>query len=135
MLKTSTFNTIVQQLDSLSHQELLEIREKVDALIQRKATFLSFKSGRTYNFSSKSTFFSSGIIPSRSYKASTSIKSFPVSVDCHIYTPNLREEPIINEKDNSLDKVIGLVDEWVADESGYDEEAYPDIEAGLKQNQ
>ena len=133
MPNTSTFNTIIQKLDSLSRTELLEIREKVDALIQRKSTFLSSKSsvGVTRMFGSKRTFLSG------SYKASTSIKSLPVSIDYHIYAPNipnLRKEPIVKEKDNSLDKVIGLMDEWMADESGYDEQAYPEIEVGLKQN-
>ncbi|MEA5513916.1 hypothetical protein VB654_07685, partial [Nodularia sp. UHCC 0506] len=36
--------------------------------------------------------------------------------------------------DDSLEKVIGLVDEWMADESGYDEETYPQIEVALNQN-
>ena len=131
MSKTSTFNTIIQKLDSLSRTELLEIREKVDALIQRNSIFLSSKSGVTHIFGSQHTFLSG------SYKASTRIKFLPVSVDSDIYVhniPNIGKEPIVNEKDNSLDKVIGLMDEWMADESGYDEQAYPEIEAGLKQN-
>lgn len=39
-----------------------------------------------------------------------------------------------DEDDGSLEKVIGLVDEWMKDESGYDEKTYPAIEAGLRQN-
>ncbi|MEH2066109.1 MAG: hypothetical protein V7K50_28255 [Nostoc sp.] len=36
--------------------------------------------------------------------------------------------------DNSLENVIELIDEWTADESGYDEQTYPQIETGLNQN-
>lgn len=36
--------------------------------------------------------------------------------------------------DDTLDKVIGLVDEWMADESEYDEQTYLQIETGLNQN-
>ncbi|MEH2421765.1 MAG: hypothetical protein V7K48_12835 [Nostoc sp.] len=36
--------------------------------------------------------------------------------------------------DDTLEKVIELVDEWMADESGYDEQTYPQIETGLNQN-
>ncbi|MBW4686689.1 MAG: hypothetical protein KME40_16675 [Komarekiella atlantica HA4396-MV6] len=39
----------------------------------------------------------------------------------------------VNE-DNSLEKVIEVVDEWMTDESGYDEEVYPQIEVALTQN-
>ncbi|QFS46326.1 hypothetical protein [Nostoc sphaeroides] len=39
------------------------------------------------------------------------------------------------KEDDSLEKVIELVDEWMADESGYDEQTYPQIEAALNQNQ
>jgi hypothetical protein len=36
--------------------------------------------------------------------------------------------------DDSLEKVTELVNQWVNDHSGYDEEAYPQIEAALNQN-
>ncbi|MEQ8538836.1 MAG: hypothetical protein RIB93_15480 [Coleofasciculus sp. D1-CHI-01] len=36
-------------------------------------------------------------------------------------------------EDDSLKDVIELVNGWMADESGYDEETYPQIEAGLNQ--
>jgi hypothetical protein len=39
-----------------------------------------------------------------------------------------------SNKDYSLKKFIELVDEWLTDESGYDEETYPQIEAALNQN-
>ncbi|WP_272819082.1 hypothetical protein [Scytonema hofmannii] len=38
------------------------------------------------------------------------------------------------EEDDSLERIIELVNEWMSDESGYDETVYPEIEAGLNQN-
>ncbi len=32
------------------------------------------------------------------------------------------------------DAVLKLLDEWLADESGYDERVWPDIEKGLREN-
>jgi hypothetical protein len=37
-------------------------------------------------------------------------------------------------EDETLEDAIKLVDEWMSDESGYDEETYPQIEAALNQN-
>jgi hypothetical protein len=37
-------------------------------------------------------------------------------------------------ENDSLKEVIELVNVWIADESGYDEETYPQIEAGLNHN-
>ena len=42
-------------------------------------------------------------------------------------------DALIKEK-SLLEKVIELVDEWINDESGYDEETYPHIEAALNQS-
>jgi hypothetical protein len=37
-----------------------------------------------------------------------------------------------NQNDmQNLDSMIALVDDWLQDESGYDEEVYPNIEAAL----
>ncbi|MBD2294751.1 hypothetical protein H6G06_14985 [Anabaena sphaerica FACHB-251] len=38
------------------------------------------------------------------------------------------------ENDDSLEKLIKLVDEWMADQSGYDKETYPQLEVALTQN-
>jgi hypothetical protein len=40
-------------------------------------------------------------------------------------------ESWIVEIDNSLEQVIELVDNWMSDDSGYDENTYPEIEAVL----
>ncbi|HLO85834.1 MAG TPA: hypothetical protein VK203_12620 [Nostocaceae cyanobacterium] len=79
MPTTMQLDEILQQIESLSLEQLLELKEKVKALIEKKSS-------------------SSGQI------------------------------------ENSLEKIIALVDEWMADESGYDEENYPEIEAALKES-
>ncbi len=38
------------------------------------------------------------------------------------------------EEDDSLERIIELVDEWMSDDSGYDETVLPEIKAGLNQN-
>jgi hypothetical protein len=40
----------------------------------------------------------------------------------------------VDAEDETLEDAIKLVDEWMSDESGYDEETYPQIEAALNQN-
>jgi adenylosuccinate synthase len=44
-------------------------------------------------------------------------------------------ETYIDHTDDSVEEVIELVDEWMADESDYDQETYPQIEAALNKNQ
>ncbi|WP_407894755.1 hypothetical protein [Scytonema sp. NUACC26] len=46
----------------------------------------------------------------------------------------LDEEKSSLEEDDSLEKIIELVDEWISDDSGYDETVLPEIKAGLNQN-
>jgi len=38
-----------------------------------------------------------------------------------------------NTEDNSVKKAIELVERWMADDSGYDEQTYPQIEEALNQ--
>ncbi|GCL39376.1 MULTISPECIES: hypothetical protein [Sphaerospermopsis] len=85
---------VIQHLDSLSVEELLAVKTKVDFLIQ--------------------------------------IKSYSHSIEIPITTESLSE--LKPENNNSLEKIIALVDEWIADESGYDQETYPQIEAALNKN-
>jgi hypothetical protein len=40
----------------------------------------------------------------------------------------------LDPENESLENVIKLVDEWMSDESGYDEETYPQISAALNRN-
>jgi len=49
-----------------------------------------------------------------------------------------KKKKLINQpsvRDNSLQNAINFVDEWMTDESGYDEEVYPDIKNELNKNQ
>ncbi|MFM5981493.1 MAG: hypothetical protein ACKO9I_13205 [Sphaerospermopsis kisseleviana] len=85
---------VIQHLDSLSVEELLAVKTKVDFLIQ--------------------------------------IKSYSHSIEIPITTESLSE--LKPENNNSLEKIIALVDECIADESGYDQETYPQIEAALNKN-
>ncbi|MBN3946748.1 MAG: hypothetical protein HWQ38_09725 [Nostoc sp. NMS7] len=43
-------------------------------------------------------------------------------------------ESWITEIDSSLEQVIELVDSWMSDDSGYDEQVYPEIEAAMIAN-
>ncbi len=45
----------------------------------------------------------------------------------------LKNQPSV--RDNSLENAIHLIDEWMTDKSGYDEEVYPEIENELNKNQ
>jgi hypothetical protein len=146
MPKTSSLDVIMQQLDALSLAELLKVRAKVDALIEGKSLPLP-------------NIFSAG-----SYQRTTFVWSDKRDIDIGIPLPaiipgsnikghiryaftlekiersKLNEYEVVQiseleaDKDDSLKKVIGLVDEWMDDESGYDEETYPQIETALNQN-
>ncbi|MBE9054639.1 hypothetical protein IQ237_01070 [Sphaerospermopsis sp. LEGE 08334] len=85
---------VIQHLDSLSVEELLAVKAKVDSLIQ--------------------------------------IKSYSHSIEIPITRESLSE--LKPENNDSLEKIIALVDEWMADESEYDQETYPQIEAALNKN-
>ncbi|YAF96337.1 MAG: hypothetical protein AB3A66_01165 [Nodularia sp. CChRGM 3473] len=129
MDKTSSINVIMQQLDALSLAELLEIKARVDALVEEKfSPFSQIRQDfahRKYNYLTPTT----GILGS--YHQMTFVSSQTRDIDITDFEGFV--EPKTNG-DDSLEKVIGLVDEWMADESRYDEETYPQIEAGLNQN-
>lgn len=59
-------------------------------------------------------------------------RSFREGFDRYRALQSLKQ--MVDREDNSLETVINLVDEWMNDESGYDEEAYPQVEEGLKEN-
>ncbi|TVP56947.1 MAG: hypothetical protein EA343_23145 [Nodularia sp. (in: Bacteria)] len=133
MAKTSSFNVIMQQLDALSLAELLEVKAGIDALVEAKSSPFSqiqqYFANRQYNY----------LIPATSirgrYRQMTFVSSQTRDIDIVHFEGHFEGfvEPKTNG-DDSLEKVIGLVDEWMADPSGYDEETYPEIEAALNQN-
>lgn len=94
-MKFYTLLGFLAELDNLSLEELLEVKEKVDKLIQSKTS--------------------------------------NIAVFGNITISSINQ--VNNQNDmQALDSMIGLVDEWLQDDSGYDEEVYPLIEAGLIQN-
>lgn len=156
MPKTSRLDVIMQQLDALSSAELLAVRARVDVLIEGQ----SFPLGkdqpplfrwRKVQIPESTTYYGS-------FSRFTFIRNQNNNVDilaalATINTPRtnatnplpiwlreLRQNQLAQfseseaKVDDTLEKVIGLVDEWMADESEYDEQTYPQIETGLNQN-
>lgn len=88
MQDTSPLYLIEEQLELLTLKQLIEIRVKVDELIEKN------------NVSA-------------------------------ISVQHLEQKEV---KNNSIENVNKLVSEWMQDESNYDEETYPLLEEGLKNN-
>jgi len=49
-------------------------------------------------------------------------------------TPTAERSGETGERKPSSDPVIQLLDEWLADESGYDERVWPQLKKGLEAN-
>jgi hypothetical protein len=66
----------------------------------------------------------------------TQIQKLPELEQKMIFNRILTElEPdLVNSKSSSLDNVINLVDQWLAEDSKYDEEVYPELENALLNN-
>ncbi|MHC5729385.1 MAG: hypothetical protein ACYTXY_35725 [Nostoc sp.] len=146
MPETSPLHVIMQQLAALSLVDLLKVRARVDMLIEGKSSPLS------------------NILSVGSYQRTISVYSETRDIDVAAVFPpmipgssirgqmrsaiisgnlehiNLDEYQVVQfseleaKGDDSLENVIELIDEWMADESGYDEQTYPQIETGLNQN-
>lgn len=125
MSKISPRDVISQQINALSVVELLEVRAEVDALIKKKG--LPFNQDKQP--SSHIKYYP--VIKESNHGATSNTSE---ATDIGFFATSTSQPKADDRKDNSLEKVIGLVNEWMADESGYDERVYPDIEAGLKQN-
>jgi hypothetical protein len=147
MPKTTHINEIMQNLDNLTLAELLVIRAKVDTLIEEKSSSLSYPIAGSYQrFTSISTQTTNsdilGSLPPQTL--SSSIKGY---IRYAVISAVNRQHSKINQykvdqffesqsnPNNSLETVIDLVDEWMADESDYDEETYSSIEPALNCNQ
>lgn len=147
MVKKPSLDVIIEQLNALSLPELLQVRAKVNALIEEKSLNASILSSGSYqrmisvsgdNEDIDITNPLSGVISSYSIKTrrKTADITFINDVDFSklIAYEIARISKLKANKDDSLEKLIDLVDEWMDDESGYDEESYPQIETGLNQN-
>ncbi|MDZ8029881.1 hypothetical protein [Nostoc sp. DedSLP04] len=156
MPKSSQLDVIMQQLDALSSAELLAVRAKIDALIEGQS--LSLAKAQPPLFRWRNVQITENIAYRGSFSRFTFIDNNNNDVDIlaalvTINTPRtnatnplptwlreLRQNQVAQfseseaKVDDTLEKVIGLVDEWMADESGYDEQTYPQVETGLNQN-
>lgn len=155
MSKTSPLNAIAQQLDDLYLDQLLEIKVRVDTLIKQKSS----QPNESQQQSTQTRYFS--VITTGKYRSATlitgertdrdrseTISSSSInSLSLEALEKRQQNKPgdvqfelvqvselKATENGDLLEKVIDLVDEWMADESGYDEETYPQIEAALNQN-
>ncbi|MBD2490417.1 hypothetical protein [Aulosira sp. FACHB-615] len=143
MPKATHIYEIMQNLDNLTLAELLVLKAKVDTLIEEKSSFQLYPLSGSYQ---RKTSLSS------TTRDLDVVVSFPPittssSLKGHIIYASAREHSKLNEsligkflesqsnQDNSLEAVIDLVDEWMADESDYDEETYSSIEPALNRNQ
>ena len=136
MAKTSILNAFIKQLESLSLRELLLIKQKVDELIQKKmfSPYRTTINSQQYpsNFQGQftETYYINTYIELESEFTSvqpvTSLSTTLTKKKKHQEYDEVKNESEV--KDNSLENAINLVDEWMTDESGYDEEVYPEIE-------
>lgn len=108
MQEISPPSAIDEQLENLTLKQLIEVRVKIDNLIRKK----TISAGSNQD-----------IISHLSKEVSPLFAAIYIQLVEHK-----------NQKDNSLEHVKNLVSEWMKDESGYDEEVYPQIEEGLKNN-
>ncbi len=115
MSKTSSINEFIQQLDTLSLEQLLEVREKVNALIKEKAL--------------ESALYPDARSPIVVLGQPGAGKS---TLLARLLGAKLPKD--VDVEDETLEDAIKLVEEWMSDESGYDEETYPQIDAALNQN-
>ncbi|WP_265274936.1 hypothetical protein [Nostoc sp. KVJ3] len=137
----------MQQLDALSLAELLAIRARVDALIEGKS--LPLGKGQPPLFSWRKVQIPETTVYSGSFSRLTFVHNENNDVDIlatlatnplPTWLRKLRQNKPAQfseseaKVDDTLEKVIRLVDEWMADESEYDEQTYPQIETGLNQN-
>ncbi|MEH2451710.1 hypothetical protein [Nostoc sp.] len=156
MPKTSQLDVIMQQLDALSSAELLAVRARVDALIEGQS--LPLGKGQLPLFRLRNVQIPESTTYYGSFSRFTFIRNENKDVDilaapATINTPRtnatsplptwlraLRQNQVAqfleseSKGDDSLEKVMELVEEWMVDESGYDEQTYPQIETGLNQN-
>lgn len=135
MSKTSSINKIIQQLGTLSLEQLLEVREKVNALIEEKAP--DSKLYKTLDF--KYSLVRTGVVGQAGAGISETLANLLGSSSSERnYLVVARGDHFsledVDAEDETLDDAIKLVEEWMSDESGYDEETYPQIESALNQN-
>ena len=129
MRETKPLDEIIQQLDALSLEQLLEARAKIDGLIESKYLFQREESGEDIII-----LYSPRGGSVKTYKRTTSPYPIVNQSLLHQSLGSSRQSSPPKPEADSLKDVIELVSDWMADESGYDEETYPQIEAALNQH-
>jgi hypothetical protein len=137
-MKFYTSSELITELDNLSLEQLLEVKEKVDKLIQSKTfntAVFKIKNylGRTgyHTVTQYPVPNNFQLITKGSYSRTTFVSGLAQDID--IVVSSVKQ--VNNQSDmQALDSMIALVSEWQQDESGYDEEVYPSIEAALNQD-
>jgi hypothetical protein len=118
---------LLTELDNLNSEELLEVKAKVDKLVQLKTSNVTVWEN----------------INPQSQASSNITTVVPVPHDLQGFIKEANSKSISsssqgidkNQTDmQALDSMIELVDNWLKDDSGYDEEIYPLIEASLTQD-
>lgn len=166
--------TIIQQLNTLSLEQLQEVKKTVDTLIRSKRRSELGSGidlgGGSYSRSSSSKLpaeqyysqlqtaaerdrrnnlvkkamdalrqsgrFSSNLEPLNQELTSEYVEKLVDELVDEVDELLISADSLDPEKESeSLRELIGLVDEWMSDESGYDETTYPQIEAALQKNQ
>lgn len=111
MKQIESLDKILQQLESLSLEQLLEFATEINRLVQSKIASLARDERRK--------------------NATGNV----AEDDIDEYSPSLSFVKARKDKeDNSVENVTTLIEEWMGEESGYDEETYPQIEAALNQD-
>lgn len=125
-------------MDNFSLKQLLEIKEKVDKLIQSKTPNIAEGGNIVQDAGTGYYKVTNHLVPNN---FQVSIKESKVEVtevsglaqDIDIVISSGKQANNQNDM-QALDSMIALVSEWQQDESGYDEEVYPNIEAALNQD-
>jgi hypothetical protein len=129
---------LLADLDNFSLEQLLEVKEKVDKLIQSKTLNTAEEGNKTPRGRTAYHTVTTHPVPNHFqvsvksyYIRETSVSDLAQDID--IIVSSIKQANNQNDM-QALDSMIALVAEWQQDESGYDEEVYPNIEAALNQD-
>ncbi|AUT03632.1 hypothetical protein CLI64_26295 [Nostoc sp. CENA543] len=128
MSKISKITSITQELNNLSLKELLEVKQNINRLVERKLSAIQ-QSGVTN--------ISLPVMDLLDIPCDALLTAMIAEEIQQVYLHSNQGQSVkpTVTPDSSLEKVIEMTDEWLADESEYDAIAYHQIEEGLKQNQ
>lgn len=131
-MKFYTLLGLLAELDNFRLEELLKVKQKVDKIIESKTlnTVVAINNVQEmadYTITKHPAPKNFQVIIEGSYSKATFV-SVPQESDIVVSSG----EEMNNQNDmQAMESMIALVSEWLQDESGYDEEVYPNIEAAL----